>query len=272
MKIIELPIGRRLPRAAWLISAALLACGAWLAARHQAAPAKASFPPARRPIGGGHFNGKVHYDLLAKLLADDRSASADDWLAKLADPGARFQVATQEHPLLDRSAVDFTLRDHRGTPWNLRARLVHGPVVLVFYLGYGCTACVHDLFVLDADLARFRALGAEVVVVSGDKAELTRSRFEEFGEFDFAVLSDPGHAVANCYGALRTDADPRAADPQDAEPLHATFVIARDGRVCWAYRGESPLANNLALLYEVARLENKLPPSHGRREVKKATP
>lgn len=31
----------------------------------------------------------------------------------------------------------------------------------------------------------------------------------------------------------------------------------------WTYRGESPLANNQALLYEVARLEKKLPREKG---------
>lgn len=273
MKAIELPIGRRLPPAAWLAFSALLACGAWLAVPRLPAPAEAPRSPARRLSGSGHFDGKVNYDLLAKLLADDRRDSAGDWLMKLAIPAATFPVPTQEHPLLDRPAVDFTLRNHRGEPWNLHERLARGPIVLVFYLGYGCTACVHDLFVLDADLARFHELGAEVVAVSGDNAALTQSRFEEFGAFGFSVLSDPGHAVANHYGALRM-----AAEAWADEPLHATFVIARDRRVRWVYRAESPLANNQALLYEVARIENRLPrrrdrdEATGRHEEKEATP
>ena len=93
-------------------------------------------------------------------------------------------------------------------------------------------------------------------MISGDDAELTQSRFDEFGPFHFTVLSDPGHRVAQRYAAWCPSTGGRMG-----EPLHATFIIARDGRVGWAYRGETPLANDRALLYELAVLENKLPPS-----------
>ena len=236
----------------------LFGSGAWFTRLHQPArfqPPSAA-PAAARPPAGGHFNANVHYDLLATLLADDRRATSDHWLRQLSDRSTTSRMTSQEHPLLDRPAIDFALSDHRGAHWNLRQRLVHGPVVLVFYLGYSCTACVHDLFALDADLERFASLGAEVAVISGDVAELTQSRFDEFGPFHFTVLSDPGHRVAQCYAAWRPSTGGRMG-----EPLHATFIIARDGRVGWAYRGETPLANDRALLYELAVLENKLPPS-----------
>lgn len=138
-------------------------------------------------------------------------------------------MKTQPHPLLDQVAPGLTLQDHRGQPWGLQGRLARGPVVLVFYLGYVCNACVHDLFELNADLSRFHSLGAEVVAVSGDTPGLTRRRFEQYGAFAFPVLSDPGHAVARAYGTFRPAT---ASRPEDL--LHGTFLIGRDGRVHWA--------------------------------------
>jgi peroxiredoxin len=124
----------------------------------------------------------------------------------------------------------------------------------VFYLGYACNACVHDLFELNADVERFRSLGAEVVAVSGDAPDLTRRRYEEFGAFAFPVLSDPGHAVARSYGTSRP-----AKGSGPGELVHGTFLTRRDGRVHWAHRGDTPFRNNKALLYELARLEDRLP-------------
>src|SRR5438552_3058310 len=48
---------------------------------------------------------------------------------------------------------------------------------------------------------------------------------------------------------------------ESEELLHGTFLIGRDGRVHWVSYGDVPFRNNKALLYELARLENKLPQS-----------
>jgi peroxiredoxin len=111
------------------------------------------------------------------------------------------------------------------------------------------------LFELNADLKRFHSLGADVVAVSGDAPGLTRKRFEQYGAFGFPVLSDPGHVVALSYGTFRPA---RASKPD--EILHGTFLIGRDGQVHWVHCGDTPFRNNKALLYELARLENKLAP------------
>ncbi len=210
-------------------------------------------PPA--PRAGQHLSGPVHFDLLAKLLADDRrSVSPDEWWRQLADPKAPFRVETQRHPLLGQLAPEFILDDEQGRRFSLRSQISRGPVVLVFYLGYYCNACVHDLFELNADLERLHSLGAEVVAVSSDESSATREKFEEFGAFGFPVLSDPAHRVARVYGVYRP--------AQGSEPeklLHGTFLIGRDGRVDWASYGDAPFRDNMALAYEIARLENKLP-------------
>jgi peroxiredoxin len=229
-----------------------LAAAAWSLAHPQPA---APWGSGRLRTANSH-QAAVQFDVLAKLLADDRRASADAWLTELADPHKPVRVATQPHPLLGKPAPAFTLDAAADLPWSLQARLERGPVILVFYLGYTCSACVHELFELNADLSRFHALGAEVVAISGDAPELTRRRFAEFGTFDFAVLADPGHAVARSYGTFRP-----ATDSEPEELLHGTFVIDRAGRVCWSSRGALPFRAHKALLCELARIDGKLPRS-----------
>ncbi|HVC95439.1 MAG TPA: peroxiredoxin family protein [Pirellulales bacterium] len=252
-----------------VLAAACLGAAAWITTRLGAlsadnprrtprpSPAPAPATLAAPPANGAHANRKVHFDLLAKLLADDRRCTTcgDKWLRDLSNPKATFRVETQSHPLLDHAATEFTLDDHRGQPWSLQGQLGRGPVVLVFYLGYACSACVHDLFELNADLELFHNLGAEVVAVSADAPSLTRSRYEDYGAFKFPVLSDPAHLVALSYATFRPA---NGAEPE--EVLHGAFVIGRDGQVRWARCGDTPFRNNKTLLYEIARLENKLPP------------
>jgi peroxiredoxin len=215
--------------------------------------------------GGGVFLWSA-FRPVRETVAEDVAARAREYLRErdvkplsgsleqlLADSGAE-RVKTQPHPLLGQPAPDFELTDHRGQAWRLHDRLKHGPVVLVFYYGYHCNHCVGQLFALNDDIDRFRELGAEVVAVSADPPELTRERFEQYGPFAFPVLNDPGNKVAELYGVYRP-ASRKAPETLD----HGTFVIGRDGRVHWARYGSEPFTGNQTLLYELARLEGRLP-------------
>ena len=185
----------------------------------------------------------MQFDLLAKLLADDRrSEPANAWLKELDNSQSSLRVATQSHPLLGQPAPEFALDDVNNRAWRLKDHVFKRPVVLVFYLGYYCNACVHNLFELNADLQRFHTLGAEVIAISGDSPDITRQQFKEYGAFNFPVLFDRGHAVARAYGTYEP---PTAAKPERV--LHGTFLIGRNGRVHWANRGDAPLRGNMAL-------------------------
>ena len=202
-----------------------------------------------------HFSGKVHFDLLAKLIADDRRSAADgDWLRRLMAEPATMRVPSESHPLSGQPAPDFTLEDQEGHRWTLREHLAQGPVVLVFYLGYLCNACVHDLFELDADIDRFRQLGATIAAISADPPAHTRQKEREYGAFEFAVLFDPDHSVGAVMARFRKPIPGRPAGL-----LHATFVVARDGKVQWATFGDRPFGNNRALLCELACLQHDRP-------------
>jgi peroxiredoxin len=68
------------------------------------------------------------------------------------------------------------------------------------------------------------------------------------------VLSDPGNKIAQVYGVYRP-----ASGKQDEDQQHGTFVIGRDGLVSWVHHGCEPFTGNRTLLYELARVEGRLP-------------
>ena len=168
---------------------------------------------------------------LAEILADDE-----------------FVVASsQPHPLFGITAPDFQLRNDRGEPVALREMTARGPVVVVFYYGYGCSHCVAQLFGLQKDLNYLRELGAEVVALSGDSPEHTAEKFAEYGRFDFPVVSDAGNKVAERYGVYV----PASSDRPD-DLKHGTFLIDRSGTVVFAQLGYQPFLDNKSLLFWLA--------------------
>ncbi len=89
---------------------------------------------------------------------------------------AAHRAASRPHPLLGRPAPPVVLADAGGTTRDLRRQLADGPVVVVFYLGSTCMACVTHLVELDAALPRFRERRATVWAVSADTPEISRRR------------------------------------------------------------------------------------------------
>ena len=167
---------------------------------------------------------------------------------------AKDRIKTKPHPLLGKTAPDFELLDHHQKPWRLSKLLDKGPVILVFYYGYHCNHCVGQLFALNDDIQKVHELGAQVITVSADPPELTQDRFRQYGEFSFPVLSDPGNKIAQVYGMYQPA---MGNTPEDLQ--HGTFVIGRDGKVYWTHHGNYPFTDNGTLLYELARLEGRLP-------------
>ncbi len=97
---------------------------------------------------GGHSRGIVQVNLLRQIMADRARAVP-------AEPETGHKVATQSHPLLDHPAPPVVLNDAWGKTWNLHEEARGGPVVVVFYLGSTCMACVTHLTELDVAMARF---------------------------------------------------------------------------------------------------------------------
>ena len=163
-------------------------------------------------------------------------------------------VASQQHPLLRRAAPAIELPDDRSQITSLQQLGLHRPLVVVFYLGYGCSHCVAQLVSLERDLHYFRELDADIVAISADSPQHTSQRFQQYGRFAFSVLSDENRDVAAEWEVFHP------ATEQSEELMdHGTFIVDRNGEVIWAFRGREPFLDNRSLLQIIAKSQGLLP-------------
>lgn len=124
---------------------------------------------------------------------------------------------------------------HDGAAVMDISELGHGaPVILVRYLGFGCTHCVEQLTYLNDHADDLKRLGIDVVAFSEDDA-WTNSRLLQRMGYDATVLrivSDPDNVVARELQALRMVND-------TLRDLHLSMVI-RNGRVVFSAYTEQP--------------------------------
>jgi peroxiredoxin len=236
----------------WISSAGLIAVivlsVTWTAiALDRQRPARPATLTRHRPKvdAAGHARGVVQVDLMRRIMADQDRLKPQP---VVSDDPAAHRVPSQAHPLLGRPAPTLVLGDAEGKIRDLRAPMADGPVVVVFYLGASCVACVSHLVELEAALPRFRQRRAAVWAVSADEPKVSRERARRFGDLAIPLLSDSDHAVAMAYGAWRPVP---GGDKDDGEALHGTFIIDRGGTIRWAYRGDRPFNDVEALLAEL---------------------
>lgn len=130
-----------------------------------------------------------------------------------------------------------SLSDYRGRP-----------VLVLFYLGAGCTHCMEQLNLFAPKTADFEKLGIALVAVSteavGDlKKSLSKS--SDGKGFPFPIVADPSHKTFRAY---------RAYDDFEQQPLHGAFLVDGKGRVRWQDIGYEPFTQTDFLLAESKRL------------------
>jgi len=131
-------------------------------------------------------------------------------------------------------APDFTLEDIQGNPVTLSATRGKVPTVLVFYRGYWCPFCAHQLSELRSLLKADEQV--RVLAVSVDDHEKTKQLIDKIaadgnGAVNYTMLSDPGHKVIDAYGLH----DPAYDGTKfDGIPHPTVYVIDKNGRVAWA--------------------------------------
>ena len=177
-----------------------------------------------------------------KLPADWREtrSEAKDIAPKLDDLGPfRWEPsAAPAFSLTDRNGKPFALDQYRGQP-----------VVLIFYLGKGCTHCMEQLNAFDPLAAEFEKKGITLLAVSTDTAQGLRDTFIGYDakdrHFNFPLLSDP---------TLDTFRKYRAYDDFEQTPLHGTFLIDQTGKIRWQEISHEPFMAPKFLLEESTRL------------------
>jgi peroxiredoxin len=185
----------------------------------------------------------------------ERLGLPEDWRLKLKpnpdDPA--------EHPFPDLDALGpFRWKPAPASPWKLpdstgkRLSLADyqgRPVVVVFYLGFGCLHCVEQLQAIAPKMDAFRKAGLEIVAVSTEsKPELAKAlaSYEKGGDsIPFPLVSDPKLATFRAY---------RAYDDFEKVPLHGTFLVDASGDVRWQDVSYEPFTEIDFLLKEAKRL------------------
>ena len=189
----------------------------------------------------------------ARLLPIARSLDfPNDWTLPYVPPsdfGERPDVNTlgpihwqppsaPSFSLLDQNKDSVSLESHRGKP-----------LVLIFYLGYGCLHCSEQLNEIAERIDDFKAAGLPVLAISTDTlAELAKSQsnYSEDGEaFPFPLVADPTKASFKAFGTH---------DDFEGAALHGTFVLDPKGRILWSDIAADPFMDIDFLIKESLRL------------------
>jgi peroxiredoxin/tetratricopeptide (TPR) repeat protein len=176
---------------------------------------------------------------------------AADWRMALPvrnDVGERPSLETlgpfRWHPSL---APDWNLSDSEGRAHGL-SDFKGRPVLVVFYLGSGCTGCMEQLNIFAPLAKEFDAAGISLVAVSTDAVPGLHETFAKAADkvgFPFPIVADPELVAFKAY---------RAFDDFEKIPLHGTFLIDGEGLVRWQDLGFQPFREAKWLLGESKRL------------------
>jgi len=119
------------------------------------------------------------------------------------------------------------------------------PVVVLFYLGFGCLHCVEQLHKFDPKLAEFEQAGIEVIAISTESLASLQEAVKK--------LEKPLHLKLNADPFLRSFQAFRCFDDFEQQPLHGTFAIGPDGKVLWQDIGHEPFMDPDFVLKEFQR-------------------
>jgi thioredoxin-dependent peroxiredoxin len=123
-------------------------------------------------------------------------------------------------------APQFTLTDSQGKRVSL-GDFAGRQVILYFYPADDTPGCTKEACGFRDAWDDLRALGVEVLGVSGDDAESHR-RFAIKYRLPFTLLSDPGHEVMRAYGAYGAKT---MYGKKVVGVIRSTVWIGPDGRV-----------------------------------------
>ena len=144
-------------------------------------------------------------------------------------------------------APEFELNDSRGRLVRSADMLALGPLVVKFFRGRWCPYCVTELETWRELYGQIREHEALMVAI-GPQTERQNDFMVAQHGLPFAVLSDPGCALAEKFGVAYTVPESMReyyqsilinipfvnGDESWRMPLPATYVISPDGRVVFA--------------------------------------
>jgi len=143
---------------------------------------------------------------------------------------------TADWKLKDVDGKVHSLSDYRGKP-----------VIVIFYLGFGCLHCAEQLQAFAPKTEEFRKAGYSLIAISTDDMSQLKQSHENYrkGKFPFPLVSDAKLNVFKKY---------RVFDDFEGLALHGTFVIDAHGYVRWQDISYEPFMEPDFVLNEAQRL------------------
>jgi peroxiredoxin len=144
-------------------------------------------------------------------------------------------IPASDWALKDTNGKAFSLADYRGKP-----------VVVIFYLGYGCLHCAEQLQKFAPEAQKYADAGIELIGISTDSQKDLKQSIDNYkGGMPFPLVSGDKLDVFKAW---------RAYDDFEQQALHGTFLIDKDGAVRWQDISHEPFMDPEWLLQESKRL------------------
>lgn len=134
---------------------------------------------------------------------------------------ANFTKDTKQKVAVGAQAPDFALVDMQGNKHQLSD--YQGQGVFLNFWGTWCPPCKKEMPYINNQYHQYKDKGVQVLTVDIQESELAVNQFAERLKLDFPIMIDTDKEVMNTYGI---------------DPLPATFLIDKNGKVVEYYTGE----------------------------------
>ena len=142
-------------------------------------------------------------------------------------------------------ATEWVLKDTNGKSFSLDS-YQGKPVVVIFYLGYGCLHCAEQLQKFAPAAKQYAEAGIELIGISTDSQKDLKQSIDNYkGGMPFPLVSDEKLDIFKAW---------RVYDDFEQQALHGTFLIDENGLVRWQDISHEPFMDPEFLLKESKRL------------------
>jgi len=148
-----------------------------------------------------------------------------------------------------QKAPAFTLTADDGAKVRL-ADLQGAPVVLYFYPKDDTPGCTREACAFRDQLAALKKLGAKVFGISPDDVA-SHEKFRDKYDLNFPLLADPGHKVAEKYGAWR---EKNMYGKKTLGIQRSTYIIDAGGKVAKLWKSVKVDGHDQHVLKALAEL------------------
>lgn len=206
--------------------------------------------PRLEPLAGNSLAEKLEKITAdtAALVPAERLAAPQRELERLRAEG----VAARALKPGDR-APQFELPDHNGDLVRSADLLARGPLVISFFRGRWDPYCMTELAEWKSAWPQLQAAGASLVAIGPHTAKHTSLIFQQLVTA-FPILSDAHNDTARKFGLVYRVSDemrahflnilinlkPYNGDDSWELPLPATYLVAPDSTVVYAFADEDP--------------------------------